>query len=94
MLCLPRPACWPLAPIARRRYYELPFCKPTDVKKESENLGEILAGDRIESSDYELFFGKKESCKLLCRREITNKQAKKFSKYIEQEYTAHWYVPG
>ncbi len=62
------------------------------VRKESENLGEILAGDRIESSDYELIFGKKEVCKVLCHRVLTNKQAKKFSKYIEQDYHAHWCV--
>ncbi len=60
------------------------------MKKESENLGEILAGDRIENSDYELLFGKEEVCKILCRVDVTRKQAKKFAKYIEQEYTAHW----
>ena len=28
-------------------YYSLPFCKPTEIKYKSENLGEVLRGDRI-----------------------------------------------
>eukprot|EP01050_Picozoa_sp_SAG11_P029231 SAG11_NODE_8145_length_1055_cov_1.034519_1_plen_111_part_00 len=35
-------------------YYQLPFCKPDEVKSYAENLGEVLRGDRIESSMYEL----------------------------------------
>ncbi len=46
------------------RYYDLPFCQPVSPDKESENLGEVLAGDRIESSDYELIMGKNEYCKV------------------------------
>jgi transmembrane 9 superfamily protein 2/4 len=44
------------------RYHDLPVCKPTEEQKrtdprfkvESENLGEILLGDRIEPSLYEV----------------------------------------
>ena len=35
-------------------FYSLAFCKPLTVKEASENLGEILSGDKIESSDYEV----------------------------------------
>ncbi|XP_074355410.1 transmembrane 9 superfamily member 11-like [Apium graveolens] len=35
------------------QYYSLPFCKPLEgVKDSAENLGELLMGDRIESSPY------------------------------------------
>jgi hypothetical protein len=74
------------------RYYDLPFCTPRVLKKESENLGEILAGDRIESSDYELLFGKDEFCKVLCKKDYGRKHARKLSKRIEQDYQAHWYA--
>ena len=36
-------------------YYSLKFCKPNDgIKPYAENLGELLSGDRIENSPYEL----------------------------------------
>ena len=35
-------------------YYSLPFCKPKHEKKESENLGEELSGDKIENSVYKV----------------------------------------
>lgn len=28
-------------------YYSLPFCKPAEINYKSENLGEVLRGDRI-----------------------------------------------
>ena len=38
-------------------YYRLPFCQPHGgPKMDHENLGEFLAGDRIESSPYRLNF--------------------------------------
>jgi transmembrane 9 superfamily protein 2/4 len=39
------------------KYYSLPFCKPKGgIQDKAENLGEILLGDRIENSDYEVLF--------------------------------------
>lgn len=36
-------------------YYTLPFCKPaTGVKDMIDNLGEILVGDRIENSPFQI----------------------------------------
>jgi len=36
-------------------YYSLKYCKPKQgVKKDHENLGEFLSGDRIENSPYEV----------------------------------------
>jgi transmembrane 9 superfamily protein 2/4 len=34
-------------------YYTLPFCRP-HIHQESENLGEVLSGDRIENSVYKV----------------------------------------
>ena len=49
-------------------YYALPFCKPDKIEYAAENLGEILTGNSIENSPYEISFLKEETCKLLCRR--------------------------
>ena len=72
------------------RYYELPFCRPKKIRKDSESIGEILMGDRRESSAYQLFVKYNEYCKHLCRMSYNAKQVKHFSHMIEQEYTVSW----
>ena len=34
-------------------YYSLKFCKPQKVEYQSENLGEVLRGDRIVNTPFE-----------------------------------------
>lgn len=47
-------------------YYSLPFCKPNASKLvyKSENLGEVLRGDRIVSTPYEFKLGQNVACQL------------------------------
>eukprot|EP00547_Thalassionema_nitzschioides_P009127 CAMPEP_0194228058 /NCGR_PEP_ID=MMETSP0156-20130528/43173_1 /TAXON_ID=33649 /ORGANISM="Thalassionema nitzschioides, Strain L26-B" /LENGTH=550 /DNA_ID=CAMNT_0038960559 /DNA_START=75 /DNA_END=1724 /DNA_ORIENTATION=- len=48
-------------------YYKLPFCQPENgPKMDNENLGEFLAGDRIETSPYRLQMKKDMYCEQLC----------------------------
>lgn len=35
-------------------YYALPFCRPDTIESEGENLGEVLAGDSLVSSAYQV----------------------------------------
>lgn len=35
-------------------YYSLPYCRPEKVVQSAENLGEVLRGDRIENSLYQV----------------------------------------
>lgn len=35
-------------------YYSIPFCRPENIVSSAENLGEVLRGDRIENSPYEV----------------------------------------
>jgi len=35
-------------------YYSLPFCRPEEVVKQAENLGEVLHGAVIQNSPYEV----------------------------------------
>ena len=35
-------------------YYSLPFCQPKEVSEVAENLGEVLSGDMIQNSPYEV----------------------------------------
>jgi len=73
-------------------YYELPFCKPSEIRDVSENLGEILRGDRIENSLYELKMGKEESCKVLCKQKYTKEEIAQFAEKVEDEYRVHWII--
>jgi len=36
------------------RYYSLPVCVPSDPKEIGVSLGELLSGDRIETSAYDV----------------------------------------
>lgn len=49
-------------------YYSLPFCLPKNgtVIYKSENLGEVLRGDRIVNTPYEIYMAQDVSCRLLC----------------------------
>jgi len=71
-------------------YYMLPFCQPDTLETVAENLGEVLRGDKIMNSNYELKMGVEETCKILCRRELTGAEAKLFSVRIEEDYRVHW----
>ena len=71
-------------------YYALPFCQPTTIENVAENLGEVLRGDRIMNSDYDVKMGVEETCKILCRKELTQAEVKEFSVRIEEDYRVHW----
>lgn len=47
-------------------YYSLPFCKPDRIGKDSENLGELLMGDRIENSPYKFLMQQTQTAVKLC----------------------------
>ena len=71
-------------------YYLLPFCQPEVLETVAENLGEVLRGDKIMNSLYELKMGVEETCKILCRKELTNAEAKEFAVRVEGDYRVHW----
>ena len=71
-------------------YYSLPFCKPTIIEQTNENLGEILSGDRIENSLYDVSVKNPYSCKLVCKRQYSDAELQQFSDMIENEYRVNW----
>ncbi|EFA75939.1 TM9 protein A [Heterostelium album PN500] len=77
-------------------YYKLPVCQPDKKDYESENLGEILLGDVIESS---LF--REQPCTVIngyqdtkCEPILTADQTKTLQDRIKQGYRAHWLFDG
>jgi transmembrane 9 superfamily protein 2/4 len=73
-------------------YYSLPFCKPDKVNNEAENMGEVLRGDRIETSLYKVNTNHEKSCEILCKRDYSADEMKQFADKIQEEYRAHWLV--
>jgi len=73
-------------------WYSLPFCRPEKVEHVAENLGEILRGDRIENSPFEIYMNTDESCKVLCRMVYTKEQMLEFAHKINEDYRVNWIV--
>ena len=79
-------------------YYRLPFCRPEGgPKMDNENLGEFLAGDRIESSPYLLQMKKDMYCEQVCvanlgRADQAGVSPNKVVKAIRKNYHNNWIV--
>ena len=68
-------------------YYSLPYCRPEKIEQSAENLGEVLRGDRIENSLYQIQMRVDEQCKVLCRiSSLTTAQTKAFKTKVEDDY--------
>jgi len=74
------------------RYYTLPYCTPESTQDRVENLGEILAGDDIENSPYELLMLQNETCKVLCQKTLEEKDKELFRRRINRAYFVNWIV--
>ncbi|CAH0556992.1 unnamed protein product [Brassicogethes aeneus] len=79
-------------------YYSLPFCLPkggsTAIQYKSENLGEVLRGDRIVNTPYEVHMGVNTACTLLCNSpdDPINwgvSESQKVADRIQHEYYVH-----
>lgn len=68
-------------------YYSLPYCKPKKIIDSAENLGELLRGDRIENSVYEVRMLEDQQCKVSCKIDALDKtQAKQFQEKVTFDY--------
>ncbi|KAG0372691.1 Transmembrane 9 super member 4 [Mortierella sp. AD032] len=75
-------------------YADLPFvCEPPkDAKRAWLNLGEVLRGDRILTSNYELVVGKDIKCQTLCVKRVSAEDAALAASYIANDYNVEWIV--
>ncbi|EGR47879.1 uncharacterized protein TRIREDRAFT_22466 [Trichoderma reesei QM6a] len=84
-------------------YNDLPFtCSPTGNHKAGGgllsgqsvplNLGEVLRGDRIVTSDMELAMAKDTPCTLLCNKELSRRDMRWTKELIQDGYVAEWIV--
>ncbi|WEW61544.1 hypothetical protein PRK78_007034 [Emydomyces testavorans] len=82
-------------------YFDLPFvCPPSGEKRASSpfasghsislNLGEVLRGDRIRTSDFEVSMGQEVRCKFLCHRRLDRKDVRRAKQLISEGYVVEW----
>lgn len=75
-------------------YYRLPFCRPENgPEMASENLGEFLTGNKIQSSPFSIHMGNEVYCQMLCQvTNLTPKQAKVLKSHIKYGYHNNWII--
>ncbi|CAK1356975.1 Transmembrane 9 superfamily member 7 [Cercospora beticola] len=84
-------------------YAELPFvCAPSGRQRPGTglisgsnvalNLGEVLRGDRIVVSDYELEMGTDQEARYLCSQKVDKSALKKAIEVVKDGYVAEWIV--
>jgi transmembrane 9 superfamily protein 2/4 len=73
-------------------YYTLPYCTPPVIQDSVENLGEILTGDLIENSPYEIRMLQNQTCRVLCKKQLSLAEKDKFRSMIDDEYLVNWIV--
>jgi len=68
-------------------YYEkLPFCKPKILKHRVETLGEVLEGNRLTSSGYDVHFQEKMDTEVVCDISYSQEEVLAFKKAIDEYY--------
>ncbi|KAL3518541.1 hypothetical protein ACH5RR_021130 [Cinchona calisaya] len=73
------------------QYYEMPFCLPDQVLPKKESLGEVLNGDRLTNSLYELKFKLGKTDAVLCQKKFNRNDIAKFRGAIENDYYFQMY---
>lgn len=69
------------------QYYYLPFCKPSEgIEQKLEDLGEVLEGDRMTSTEYDLPFRVDKEHEKLCSRTLTVEEVQKFRQAINDDF--------
>jgi transmembrane 9 superfamily member 2/4 len=82
-------------------YFELPFvCPPTGNKQGGSpfgsghslplNLGEVLRGDRIMTSDFQINMSQDIECRYLCDQVVSRKDVRWAQQLIEDGYVTEW----
>ncbi|CAK9096889.1 Transmembrane 9 superfamily member 7 (Endomembrane protein 5) (Transmembrane nine protein 7) (AtTMN7), partial [Durusdinium trenchii] len=75
-------------------YYHLAYCTPDGGARPAvtENLGEQMMGDIIETSAYKIKMLEVKPCELLCKKTLTTAEKEKFRNMIADEYLVNWMV--
>ncbi|NWX03151.1 TM9S2 protein, partial [Caloenas nicobarica] len=79
-------------------YDAFDFCQDTEEKRPSENLGQVLFGERIASSPYKFTFKEQQTCQKVCTRSYDPENSADKSKLaflkkgMQLNYQHHWII--
>ncbi|XP_014210743.1 transmembrane 9 superfamily member 2 isoform X2 [Copidosoma floridanum] len=79
-------------------YHHFDFCTTDEAHSPSENLGQVVFGERIRPSPYKLQFLKEEKCAVVCQKNYTigaeesEKKLNLLKMGIKLSYQHHWIV--
>eukprot|EP00567_Pseudictyota_dubia_P002602 CAMPEP_0197466734 /NCGR_PEP_ID=MMETSP1175-20131217/65205_1 /TAXON_ID=1003142 /ORGANISM="Triceratium dubium, Strain CCMP147" /LENGTH=652 /DNA_ID=CAMNT_0043002787 /DNA_START=181 /DNA_END=2139 /DNA_ORIENTATION=- len=74
-------------------YYRLPFCQPEGgPRMASENLGEFLTGNKVQSSAYTINMMREVYCQILCQIQLTKLEARNLKMHIRYGYHNNWII--
>merc|ERR550514_2416447 len=74
------------------RFYYLPYCAPKEIHTSAENLGEVLLGDSIENSMYDLRMNLNGTCLYLCSVKFSGDDKDRLKRMIDDDYQVNWLV--
>jgi hypothetical protein len=68
-------------------YYSLPFCRtPDGLEHKPETLGEVVDGNRLMNTPYDLSFKVDKQHEVLCSKQLTQKEINKLRNAIKKDY--------
>lgn len=79
-------------------YYTVPFCRPDgEIHYKSENLGEVMRGDRIVNTPYEVSMKQDVKCSVACKdkssaMKVNAEDSANLARRIKEEYHVHLLV--
>ncbi|CAL9000017.1 unnamed protein product [Prunus brigantina] len=73
------------------QYYDLPFCCPDPVIQKKESIGEVLNGDRLANTLYQLNFRQDKNGESLCQKNLKVAEVAKFRDAIINDFYFQMY---
>ena len=67
-------------------FYSLPVCRPEKIEHKALTLGEVLDGDRMAYSLYQINFKQNEKEKILCKKFLSKEDITQYKQAIEELY--------
>lgn len=73
-------------------YYSLPYCQPTDgVKEKTLGMGEVVEGNRMASTPYDLSFRVDRQSEVTCEKSLSKEELEKFRKAVRDDWYFQMY---
>ena len=74
------------SPTETYQYFDLPFCQPKTKDNKPLTLGEVVDGNRMIATQYEIAFRENKEESSLCKRQLAKADLEKFRKAVSKDY--------